>query len=292
MNDNPVSKNGSLPGNPSANGHKPVLRADTLNIGYGQHIVVEGLSLDLLKGGVTALVGPNGSGKSTLLKTLARLLQPSSGAVYLNGKAISRMPTSAVAQEIAVLPQGPVAPAGLTVAELVEQGRYPHAGPLRMLRKQDYSAIGEAMRLTGMEDFAHRSLDSLSGGEKQRAWIALALAQETPVLLLDEPTTFLDIGHQLEVLELVEQLNRNKGMTVVLVLHDLNHAARYAGRMVALKEGRIVADGSPSEVLTSTLLTDLFGVHAHIIPDPETGKPVCLPYAVVTQEQEQPINKP
>jgi iron complex transport system ATP-binding protein len=265
----------------SSNGHNPVLKADSLNIGYGSRLVVEGLSLELLKGGVTALVGPNGSGKSTLLKTLARLLAPSTGVVYLNGKAISRMPTSAVAQEIAVLPQGPVAPAGLTVSELVEQGRYPHAGPLRMLRKQDYSAIGQAMKLTGMEDFAHRPLDSLSGGERQRAWIALALAQETPVLLLDEPTTFLDIGHQLEVLELVEQLNRDKGMTVVLVLHDLNHAARYASRIVALKDGRIVADGTPTQVLTPALLAEVFNVHARIIQDPERGTPICLPYAVV-----------
>jgi iron complex transport system ATP-binding protein len=285
MNENLVKNDKAVGDNVSDNGHSPVLRADTVSIGYGQRIVVEDLSLDLMKGGITALVGPNGSGKSTLLKTLARLLKPSKGDVYLNGTAISRMSTSVVAQEIAVLPQGPVAPAGLTVGELVEQGRYPHAGPLKMLRKQDYSAISEAMRLTSMEDFANRSLDSLSGGERQRAWIALALAQETPVLLLDEPTTFLDIGHQLEVLELVEQLNRERGMTVVLVLHDLNHAARYASRMVALKDGEIVADGQPSEVMTAELLDFLFGVHAHIISDPETGKPVCLPYAVVMRDK-------
>jgi iron complex transport system ATP-binding protein len=285
MNENLVRNDEAVEGNASASGHSPVLRADTVSIGYGQRIVVEDLSLELMKGGITALVGPNGSGKSTLLKTLARLLKPSTGEVYLNGTAISRISTSVVAQEIAVLPQGPVAPAGLTVGELVEQGRYPHAGPLKMLRKQDYSAISDAMRLTGMEDFANRSLDSLSGGERQRAWIALALAQETPVLLLDEPTTFLDIGHQLEVLELVEQLNRERGMTVVLVLHDLNHAARYASRMVALKDGEIVADGQPSEVMTAELLDFLFGVHAHIISDPETGKPVCLPYAVVMRDK-------
>jgi iron complex transport system ATP-binding protein len=279
-----VSQN-SQNGN-SSNGHSPVLKADALNIGYGQRLVVEGLSIDLLKGHITALVGPNGSGKSTLLKTLARLLHPSSGAVYLNGKAISRMATSAVAQEIAVLPQGPVAPAGLTVAELVEQGRYPHAGPLRMLRQQDYSVIGEAMRLTNMGDFAYRSLDSLSGGERQRAWIALALAQDTPVLLLDEPTTFLDIGHQLEVLELVKKLNIERQMTIVLVLHDLNQAARYADRMVALNEGKIVSDGPPAEVLTTTLLAEVFGVHAHIITDPVRGTPVCLPYAVVEPAEE------
>ncbi len=263
------------------NGHSPVLQAAKVNIGYGPRLVVEGLSLELLEGHITALVGPNGSGKSTLLKTLARLLQPSSGAVYLNGKAISRMATSAVAQEIAVLPQGPVAPAGVTVGELVEQGRYPHAGPLRMLRQQDYAVISDAVRLTGMTDFVHRPLDSLSGGEKQRAWIALALAQDTPVLLLDEPTTFLDIGHQLEVLELVKRLNVERQMTIVLVLHDLNQAARYADRMVALNEGKIVCDGPPADVLTAPLLEQVFHVRASIVRDPVTGTPVCLPYAGV-----------
>src|SRR4051794_20110331 len=206
-----------------------VLRADDLKVGYNERIVIADLVLTIARGGITALVGPNGSGKSTLLKTLARLLKPSSGAVYLNGTAIPRLPSAAVARDIAVLPQGPVAPAGLTVGELVEQGRYPHAGPLRMLRHQDHEAIHEALALTEMETFTHRPLDSLSGGERQRAWIALALAQATPILLLDEPTTFLDIGHQLEVLELVRRLNRERGMTIMLVLHDLNQAARYAG---------------------------------------------------------------
>ena len=184
-----------------------------------------------------------------------------------------------MAREIAILPQGPVAPAGLTVVELVEQGRYPHAGALRMLRHQDYGAIREAMELTRMSDFAHRPLESLSGGERQRAWVALALAQATPVLLLDEPTTFLDIGHQLEVLELVRRLNRERGMTIILVLHDLNHAARYSDRMIALNAGRIVADGPPTGVLTPELLAEVFGVRAHILTDPESGTPVCLPYA-------------
>jgi iron complex transport system ATP-binding protein len=256
-----------------------VLEAKGLDVGYGRGLVISQLSLDLLRGGVTALVGPNGSGKSTLLKTLARLLKPSGGAVYLDGKAITSTTTSQVAREIAILPQGPAAPQGLTVGELVEQGRYPHAGPLRMLRQQDYRAIGQALELTDMADFAHRSLDSLSGGERQRAWIALALAQATPVLLLDEPTTFLDVGHQLEVLDLVRRLNVEQGMTIVLVLHDLNHAARYALRLVVLNDGQIVADGPPADILTPTLLAEVFSVHAHIVPDPESGAPVCLPYA-------------
>jgi iron complex transport system ATP-binding protein len=256
-----------------------ILRAETLRVGYGERVVLAGLEIAIGGGGITALVGPNGSGKSTLLKTLARLLQPSAGAVYLDGLAIRRLPSPEVARRLAILPQGPVAPAGLTVGELVEQGRYPHAGALRMLRRQDHAAIAEAIALTNMESFAHRPLDSLSGGERQRAWIALALAQATPVLLLDEPTTFLDIGHQLEVLELVRRLNEERGMTIVLVLHDLNQAARYAGRMVALNNGQIVADGPPAAVLTAETLATVFGVRAHILQDPATGTPVCLPYA-------------
>ena len=271
---------------PTNNG--ALLHAETLDIGYGERLVVAQLSLDLVKGGVTALVGPNGSGKSTLLKTLARLLKPKAGAVYLDGKSITRMHTAEVAREIAILPQGPVAPAGLTVGELVEQGRFPHAGALRMLRQQDYRYIEEALTLTDMMEFAHRALDSLSGGERQRAWIALALAQATPVLLLDEPTTFLDIGHQLEVLELVKRLNVEKGMTIILVLHDLNQAARYADRMIALDGGRIVADGTPEDVLTTSLLSDVFGVRAHIIKDPERGTPVCLPYASADAVKREP----
>jgi len=255
-----------------------------LRVGYGERTVIEDLSIEITHGQITALVGPNGSGKSTLLKTLARLLKPNKGAVYLDGKAITKLSTSAVAREISILPQGPTAPTGLTVAELVEQGRYPHAGPLRMLRHQDHDAINDAMRLTGMDDFAHRALETLSGGERQRAWIALALAQATPVLLLDEPTTFLDIRHQLEVLELVRRLNVEKGMTIILVLHDLNQAARYAQRMVALSDGSIVADGSPDKVMTPALLLQVFGVHAHVIRDPERGTPVCLPYDYADDE--------
>jgi iron complex transport system ATP-binding protein len=263
----------------TANGH--ALRGEDLKVGYGERIVIDGLSLSIRQGEITALVGPNGSCKSTLLKAMGRLLKISGGAVYLDGVSIARLPTAAVARQIAVLPQGPVAPSGITVAELVEQGRFPHAGALRMLRQQDHAAISEALELTGMRDFAHRQLDSLSGGERQRAWIALALAQATPVLLLDEPTTFLDIGHQLEVLDLVRRLKVNRGMTIVLVLHDLNQAARYADRMVALDQGRIVADGPPASVLTTDLLNSVFNVHAHIISDPQTGTPLCLPYAHV-----------
>ncbi|MFP4436859.1 MAG: ABC transporter ATP-binding protein [Chloroflexaceae bacterium] len=258
------------------------LVAEQLHVNYGERTIIENLALTIPHSGITALVGPNGSGKSTLLKALARLLAPHAGTVLLDGVAIQTLPTAEVARRLAILPQGPGAPAGLTVGELVEQGRYPHAGPLGMLRRQDHAAIHKALALTNMLTYTHRPLDSLSGGERQRAWIALALAQATPTLLLDEPTTFLDIGHQLEVLELVRWLNRQRSMTIVLVLHDLNQAARYADRMVMLNQGRIVADGVPNSVLTPQLLAEIFNVHAHVITDPESSTPICLPYACVT----------
>jgi iron complex transport system ATP-binding protein len=264
------------------------LAAERISAGYHRRTVLDDLSVGITRGTVTALVGPNGSGKSTLLKTLARLLQPHTGTVYLDGRAIARMPTATVARMLAVLPQGPTAPAGLTVAELVEQGRYPHAGPLRMLRRQDHIAISEALALTNTAQFADRPVDSLSGGERQRVWLALALAQATPILLLDEPTTFLDIGHQIEVLDLVRSLNRNHGKTIIMVLHDLNHAARYADRMIALRTGQIIADGPPVAVLTPTLVERVFGVRATVLIDPITGAPVCLPYGVVSQGEPAP----
>lgn len=260
------------------------LSAQKLQVGYLERTVIQQLSLNIKQGEITTLVGPNGSGKSTLLKTLARLLKPAQGTVLLDGKAIHKLSTTEVAQQLAILPQGPSAPHGLTVRELVEQGRYPHVGALRMLKQQDYEAIHRALALTNMLDFVHRPIDNLSGGERQRAWIALTLAQNTPTLLLDEPTTFLDIGHQLEVLELVQQLNREPDMTIVLVLHDLNQAARYAHRMVVLNHGMIVADGTPHNVLTPDLLSTVFNVKVNIVTDPASGTPVCLPYAVASTE--------
>lgn len=255
------------------------LRGERVTARYGARAVFEDLSIQVEAGTITALVGPNGSGKSTLLKTMARILTPTTGAVYLEGQAIARLSTREVARRLAILPQGPTAPDELTVAELVEQGRYPHAGPFRMLDEKDYAAIASALAQTNMTHLRHRRLDSLSGGERQRAWIALALAQATPILLLDEPTTFLDIGHQVEVLDLVRQLNREHGMTLVLVLHDLNQAARYADRMVVLQEGQIVADGSPLHVLTTDLLASVFQVRAHVLTHPADGVPYCLPHS-------------
>lgn len=258
-----------------------ILEADSVSVGYADRPVIEALSLSIIMGQITALVGPNGSGKSTLLKAMARLLPVSAGAIYLDGKAITKLPTAQIAREMAILPQGPSAPYSLTVAELVEQGRFPHVGALRMLRHQDHEAVRQALLLTNMIEFAHRPLAALSGGERQRAWIALTLAQTAPLLLLDEPTTFLDIGHQLEVLQLVRRLNEEQKITIVLVLHDLNQAARYSQRMVVLQRGAIVADGAPTDVLTQDLLGNVFNVRANIVTDPASGTPVCLPYDTV-----------
>ena len=265
---------------------EPILEAaafhtDGVSTGYRNHVVSPHLSLTIERGTRTALVGPNGSGKSTTLKTLARLIPPLSGAVYLNGRDINRLPTRRVARRMAILPQVHVVPAELTVTELVEQGRFPHVGALGMLRRQDDEAIEEAIRMTRLQGLVHRPIDTLSGGERQRAWMALALAQRTEILLLDEPTTFLDVGHQLELLELVSGLNRDRGVTIVMVLHDLNHAARFSDRMIAMSDGEVVSDGPPSQVLTPELLRDCFGVEASVVTDPKTDSPMCIPHSPI-----------
>ncbi|MDE0675072.1 MAG: ABC transporter ATP-binding protein, partial [bacterium] len=246
---------------------------DGVSTGYGKQVVSRRLSLTIERGTRTALVGPNGSGKSTTLKTLARLIEPLSGAVYLSGQDINRLPTRQVARQMAILPQVHEVPAELTVMELVEQGRFPHIGALGMLRRRDDQAIQDAIGMTRLSDFVHRPIDTLSGGERQRAWMALALSQQTDILLLDEPTTFLDVGHQLDLLELISGLNRDRGVTIVMVLHDLNHAARFSDRMIAMSGGDVVADGPPAQVLTPRLLRDCFGVEASVGPDPNPGSP-------------------
>lgn len=255
----------------------PGLRAQALCVDFGPRRVLHGIDLTLDPGGITALVGPNGSGKSTLLRAFARLKAGSEGLVLLDGTAIARLPTAQVARTLAMLPQGAAAPSGITVGELVEQGRFPHVGALRMLGRQDHQAVRRALEMTDLIGFAGRRLDELSGGERQRAWIALALAQDTPWLLLDEPTTFLDIGHQFEVLDLIERLSRDRGLTVVMVLHDLNQAARFADRMIVLQHGRIHADGPPSAVLVPSMLAEVFAMEARVVPDPDTGRPFMIP---------------
>lgn len=252
------------------------LHAQAIQAGYGKRTVLGRVDLRVQQGAITALVGPNGSGKSTLLKVCTKLLTPNGGSVLLDGENIARLGTREMAKRLAILPQGPIAPANLTVRDLVEQGRYAQVGPFRMLRRQDHAAIARAIELVGLAAFAHRDVDTLSGGERQRAWLALALAQETPILALDEPTTFLDIGHQLEVLELVRELNQAQGLTVLMVLHDLNHAAAFSDQMVVLNRGEIIASGAPWSILQPALLHDVFGVDASVIQEPHSGKPLIV----------------
>ena len=257
-----------------------VLQARDITLAYDGVPVIAGVDLPVPPGQITALIGPNGCGKSTLLRGLARLLKPRAGAVYLDGAAISALPTKELARRLGILPQSPTAPEGLTVRDLVAQGRYPHQGWFQQWSREDEAVVARALDITGTTALAGRPLDTLSGGQRQRAWIAMALAQETPILLLDEPTTFLDIAHQLEVLHLLERLNREEGRTIVMVVHDLNHAARYAGHLVAMAEGRIVVAGPPREVLTPATLREVFAVEVDILTDRRTGAPICVPYGL------------
>jgi iron complex transport system ATP-binding protein len=253
------------------------LEARDLTLAYDRDPVVHELSMRIVPGRITALVGANASGKSTLLRGLARLLRPVRGAVYLDGKAIGELSTKEVARRMAVLPQSPDVPGGVTVRELAAHGRYPHQSMLRQWSRDDEAAVERALAATGMTDFAERQLDELSGGQRQHAWIAMTLAQETEILLLDEPTTYLDLNHQVRVLELLRALNEHHARTIVMVLHDLNQAARYAHELVAIKHGRLVAGGAPAAVVSAELIRDVFGLDVHIIDDPVTGGPLCVP---------------
>jgi iron complex transport system ATP-binding protein len=258
------------------------LRAEGLRLGYGDRVVVDHLDLEVLHGTITAVIGPNGCGKSTMLRALGRLLAPSKGHVLLDGRRIDRMPTKEVATILGILPQAPSAPEGLTVGDLVARGRHPHQTWYRQWSSDDEDAVAEALEWTGIADLAERPVDELSGGQRQRAWISMALAQGTDVLLLDEPTTFLDLAHQVEVLELVRRLHDEAGRTVVMVLHDLNLAARYSDRLVAMKDGRIVKAGVPGDVLTEPLLAEVFGLDARVVPDPVAGTPLVVPIGTRT----------
>jgi iron complex transport system ATP-binding protein len=253
------------------------LAAEHVTLAYDDSVVVRDLDLQLTEGSFTAIVGPNGCGKSTLLRALGRLMRPASGRVLLDGRAIARTPTREVARVLGLLPQAPVAPDGLTVADLVARGRHPHQTWLRQWSRDDEAVVAEALAWTDLADLADRPVDALSGGQRQRAWISMALAQGTDLLLLDEPTTYLDLSHQIDVLELVGRLHAERGRTVVVVLHDLNLAARYAQRLVAMKDGVLVASGTPDEVLTEALLADVFDLEARVLPDPVTGTPMVVP---------------
>ncbi|AUM66622.1 Fe(3+)-dicitrate ABC transporter ATP-binding protein [Brevibacillus laterosporus] len=258
------------------------LHTQQLNIGYNDNLIVEDLNISLPDGKIIALVGANGSGKSTILKTMARLLKPRKGGVFLDGKSIHQQDTRKVAKDLAILPQNPVAPDGLTVEELVSYGRFPHQKGMGSMTPEDKNIVQWALEVTGINEFATRGVDQLSGGQRQRAWIAMALAQQTDILFLDEPTTFLDMAHQLEVLQLLAKLNTEEKRTIVMVVHDLNHATRYADHVIAIKKGKVMAQGTPAEVMTHQMLWDVFGIEADIIPDPRSGVPLCIPYGLAS----------
>jgi iron complex transport system ATP-binding protein len=248
-----------------------------VRLAYDDRTIVDGLSIDVPDGRITAVVGANACGKSTLLRALARLLAPRHGQVVLDGQDIHSFKTKEVARRLGLLPQAPIAPDGITVADLVARGRSPHQSLLRQWSIADEEAVVAAMAATATLDLADRLVDELSGGQRQRVWIALTLAQQTPLLLLDEPTTFLDIAHQVEVLDLVTEVNEERGVTVVMVLHDLNQACRYAHHVVALRDGAVVASGDPTQVITAELVREVFGLECVVIPDPVVGTPMVVP---------------
>ncbi|TQL66773.1 iron complex transport system ATP-binding protein [Nocardioides albertanoniae] len=253
------------------------LAAESVSLGYGGDPVVDGVSLEIPDGLTTVIVGANGCGKSTLLRGMARLLKPSSGQVVLDGKAVHKQPTRAVAKTLGLMPQSPIAPEGITVVDLVGRGRQPHRGALQRWSSDDDAAVADALELTNTLDLADRIVDELSGGQRQRVWVAMALAQQTDLLLLDEPTTFLDVAHQIDLLDLLHGLRETRGTTVVMVLHDLNLAARYADHLVAMAGGTVAATGTPVEVVTADRVEEIFGLEAQVIPDPVSGTPLVVP---------------
>ncbi|MGD9697110.1 MAG: ABC transporter ATP-binding protein [Thermoleophilia bacterium] len=270
---------------PAAHGDAPAARlvARDLRVGYGEREVLHGLGCEIPAGEITAIVGANASGKSTLLRAMARLLRARTGAVLLDGEAISGIAPRALARRLGFLPQSPTPPEGLTVEDLVSRGRFPHQRIGRRASAEDRAKVAWALAATGTADLAQRSIDQLSGGQRQRVWIAMALAQDTDVLLLDEPTTYLDLAHQLEVLDLLADLNRIDGRTFVMVLHDINHACRYAHHLIAVRDGAVHAAGPPAEIVTEDLIAAVLGLRARVMPDPVTGTPMCVPVGRIAE---------
>ncbi|MBW9145566.1 ABC transporter ATP-binding protein [Clostridium sp. CM028] len=257
------------------------IKTENLSISYGDFDIVKNLNLNIPKGKITTIIGSNGCGKSTILKTIARILKPKSGVIYINDNDIQDLSSNFISKEMAVLPQSPQAPNGLTVGELVAYGRFPHQSGFGKLTSQDKEKIDWSLKIIGMQEFKDRPIETLSGGQRQRVWIAMALAQETEILLLDEPTTYLDLAHQLEILQLLESLNKTQGQTIVMVIHDLNNAARFADYMVGIKDGNIVCTGSPKEIMTKDNLRKIFNIDAVVINEPLNNKPVCITYNLI-----------
>lgn len=253
------------------------LRGEALTLAYGKKTIAESLNVTIPDGHFTAIIGPNGCGKSTLLRTLSRLMTPTHGHVYLDGEEIQRYASKEVARRIGLLAQNATTPSDISVQELVARGRYPHQPLFTRWRQEDEDAVQRAMQATGIVELANQSVDTLSGGQRQRAWIAMVLAQDTAIMLLDEPTTWLDISHQIDLLELLSELNRERGFTLAAVLHDLNQACRYATHLIALREGKIVAEGAPQEIVTAELIEAVYGLRCMIIDDPVAHTPLVVP---------------
>lgn len=254
------------------------LETKKLKLAYGDQVIIDELDIEIPKGKISVLIGSNGCGKSTLLRSMARLLKPKMGTIFLEGQAIAKMPTKEIAKQLAILPQGPVAPEGLTILQLVKQGRYPYQTMFRQWSTEDEQIVNKALQATGLEELRDRDVDSLSGGQRQRAWIAMTLAQNPEILLLDEPTTYLDLTHQVEVLDLLFTLNRQEQRTILMVLHDLNLACRYADHLIAVKQGTIYAQGSPEDIMKTDLVREVFQMECEIISDPIFGTPMLIPH--------------
>nr|WP_093336658.1 ABC transporter ATP-binding protein [Salibacterium halotolerans] len=267
------------------------LSTEHIAVAYNDHTIIDDMNIEIPDGVITSIIGPNGCGKSTLLKAMSRIMKPTQGAVYLSGRNIHEMKTKEVAKEMAILAQSPDIPQTLTVSQLVSFGRYPHRRGAGRLTAEDKEAVEKAIEDTGMMEFKDRTLDALSGGQRQRAWIAMALAQETEVMLLDEPTTYLDMAHQLEILELLESLNKKEERTIVMVLHDLNHAARFSDHLIAMRDGTAEHIGSAEEVISKPVLRNVFGIDAYVVEDPRTKKPVCMTYDLVGRHLESVPDK-
>jgi iron complex transport system ATP-binding protein len=260
------------------------LSTEDLSIGYGERLIVKSLNIEIPDRQITTIIGPNGCGKSTLLKAITRIISHQSGSILLDGKDISKVNTKLLAKQMAILPQTPESASGLTVGELVSYGRFPYQKGFGRLTKKDYEVIDWALEVTGTIDYKFLPVDALSGGQRQRVWIAIALAQETEIIFLDEPTTYLDMAHQLEVLELLQKLNHEQERTIVMVLHDLNQAARFADHIIALKDGEIVKAGNCEEVISQRVLKKVFNIDAVIGHDPRTKKPMCVTYNLLRGE--------